>query len=294
MMQLTRILVAVNTTNGRDAAFERALSLARASGAELYVLHAVPASGPFSAHAGERLERTLALRARAEEAGVRVQTVEQHGEPAEIIELHAEARDVDLIVMGSEPSRGWSRRRRSRVAERVLRRTRRPTLVVAGDRREDDVGFRRVLAAVDLFPGSANLLRRALALTADEPSQVTVMHTVTGLEAAGAVQSLARWTVPEYRTHVLDDARREVEGLVSTVSSDVEVQVRIATGSAAQGILDHAAEVNADLIVVGKSRGFRPLGSTALRLLRRNARALLVVPSTDARRLTAVEGDRAA
>ena len=41
-MDLKRILVAINSPNGRDAAFERALALARSSGAELYLLHAVP------------------------------------------------------------------------------------------------------------------------------------------------------------------------------------------------------------------------------------------------------------
>ena len=38
------------------------------------------------------------------------------------------------------------------------------------------------------------------------------MHTVKGLEAADAVQSPARWKVPEFRAHVLDDARRTLEG----------------------------------------------------------------------------------
>ena len=99
-MDLRRILVAINSPNGRDAAFERALSLARSSGAELYLLHAVPATQRFSFLAAERLERMVDIRKRAEDAGVRVQTVEQHGDPAEIIELHANARAVDLIVMG--------------------------------------------------------------------------------------------------------------------------------------------------------------------------------------------------
>ena len=66
-MNLTRILVAVNAPNGRDAAFERALMLARSSGAELYLLHAVPATQRFSSGAAERLERMTAMRQRAEE-----------------------------------------------------------------------------------------------------------------------------------------------------------------------------------------------------------------------------------
>ena len=110
-MDLTRILVAVNSPSGRDAAFERALLLGRPTGAELYLLHAVPAKQRFSAKAAQRLERMAEMRQRAEDVGVRVQTVEQHGDPAEIIELHANAREVDLIVMGAEPRRGWGRRR---------------------------------------------------------------------------------------------------------------------------------------------------------------------------------------
>ena len=108
-MTFKRILVAVNSLNGRDAAFERALALATSSGAELYLLHAVPVNQPFSFRAAERLERMADMRKRAEDAGVRVQTVEQHGDPAEIIELHANAREVDLIVMGGEARRGWGR-----------------------------------------------------------------------------------------------------------------------------------------------------------------------------------------
>jgi len=131
-MDIKRILAAVNLTNGRDETFERALAVARSSGAELYLLHAVPAYQPFSFRAAERLERKAEMRRRAEAAGVRVQVVEQHGDPAEIIALHANAREVDLIVMGSEPRRGW-RRRRSPVTEKVIRRARVPTLVVASD-----------------------------------------------------------------------------------------------------------------------------------------------------------------
>ena len=100
-MDLKHILVAVNSPNGRDAAFERALALAQSSGADLYVLHAVPPNHSFSSYAVERLERMAEMRRRAEEAGVRVQTVEQHGDPAQIIQLHADTRAVDLIVIGA-------------------------------------------------------------------------------------------------------------------------------------------------------------------------------------------------
>lgn len=291
-MNHKRILVAVNSLNGRDAAFARALALARSSGAELYLLHAVPANHSFSFRGAERLERMAGLRQRAEEAGVRVQTVEQHGDPAEIIELHANARGVDLIVMGGEARRGWGRHR-SLVAERVVRRTNVPTLVVASDAPNGPTSFRKVLVAVDLSPASQDVLRNAIGLTADEAVQLTVMHTVKGVEAADAVQSPARWKVPEYRTHVLEDARRILQAVVSAVPAGVDTHVRVSTGSPARAILERAADVDADLVVVGRSRGFKVLGSTALRVLRKNDRALLVIPNAS-RRTARVERQRAA
>ena len=289
-MDLKRILVAVNSPNGRDAAFERALALARSSGAELYVLHAVPANQPFSFRAVERLERMKDMRRRAEDAGVRVQTVEQQGDPAEIIELHANARAVDLIVMGGEARRGWGRHR-SLVAEKVIRRTSVPTLVVPSNALGSPTVFRNVLVAVDLSSASEDVLSGAIGLTAGEAAQLTVMHTVKGVEAADAVQSPARWMVPEYRTHVLEDARRTIETLVSDIPTGVDTRVQISTASAARTILEHSADVDADLVVVGRSQGFKLLGSTALRVLRKNDRALLVIPSV-ARRTT--ERQRAA
>ena len=292
-MDLKRILVAVNSPNGRDAAFERALALARSSGAELYLLHAVPVNQPFSFRAAERLDLMVDMRKRAEDAGVRVQTVEQHGDPAEIIELHANARRVDLIVMGAEARRGWGRRR-SLVAEMIIRRTSVPTLVVASDAAPDGAtAFRNVLVAVDLSPASKDVLEAAIGLTAGEAVQLTVMHTVKGVEAADAVQNPGRWMVPEYRRHVLEDARRTLEKVASAVPAGVDTRLQVSTGSAASTILGHAAGVDADLVVVGRSQGFRMPGSTALRVLRRNDRALLVIPGA-AWRTDRVERQRAA
>jgi nucleotide-binding universal stress UspA family protein len=63
-MTFKRMLVAVNSPTGRDAAFERGLALAKSSGAELYLLHAVPVNQPFSFRGAERLERMADLRKR--------------------------------------------------------------------------------------------------------------------------------------------------------------------------------------------------------------------------------------
>jgi nucleotide-binding universal stress UspA family protein len=279
MMNPTRILVALRLSRGHGAAFERALALAKASGAELYLLHAVPANQRFSYRAAERLQRSAERRERAEAAGVRAVSVEQHGDPAEIIVLHADARPVDLIVMGSERRTGWARLRERSVAERVVRRTRRPTLVVGHDDTSDQAIFENVLVGVDASPASTPLIETALQLLRGHRRQLTVVHAVNGLEAADAALSRAWWTANEYRQHLLRHARRELRDVMpSGVNRDVIVQTHVAPGRPDETIVEYAAAVNADLIVVGRRTRFMHFGSTAVRVLRRTDRALLIVP----------------
>lgn len=133
MRTITKILCAIDLTKASHNAFDRALSLARVSKARLYVFHAVPANHQFSRHQRERLELLTTLRQRAERAGVLVRTVEQHGEPARMIVLHANSRKADLVVLGSNRRRGWQRFREGSVGERVLRRAAWPVLIVPWD-----------------------------------------------------------------------------------------------------------------------------------------------------------------
>lgn len=284
-MTRTRILVPVSRPDGFDPAFERGLALARASDAELHLIHAVPADQAFSSRGAQRLHRWAELRKRAEAAQVTVQTIEQHGDPAGVIAVYADDREVDLIVMTSERRTGWSRFRRPSVAERVMRRTARPTLVV---RRDDtvDAGFRNVLAAVDLSPTSNTVIDMAKQLSQPDARRLTVIHAVEGLEGPGAVRSRARWVVPEYRAFVLNDYRRRLEGIVHGAAVDAAAQLRVTAGPAVDAIVEEAAYVDADLIVVGTRDRLMRRGSTAIRVLRESGRAVLVVPQAASLRLS--------
>jgi nucleotide-binding universal stress UspA family protein len=133
MNTIKKILCAVDLTKASRNAFERALSIAGASKARLYILHVVPADQPFSSRQSERLEILTSLRDRAERKGVPVRTVEQHGDPARTIVLHANDRKADLVVLGSNRRRGWQRFREGSVGERVLRRAAWAVLIVPWD-----------------------------------------------------------------------------------------------------------------------------------------------------------------
>ena len=133
MTTIKKILCAIDLTKASLNAVDRAFSIARASGARLYILHAVPADYPFSWQAKERLELLSGLRERAEREGIPVRTVEQHGDPARVIVLHANSRKADLVVLGSNRRRGWRRFREGSVGERVLRHAAWAVLIVPSD-----------------------------------------------------------------------------------------------------------------------------------------------------------------
>ncbi len=133
MTPIRKIVCAVDLTKSSHQAFDRALSIAVASKARLYVLHAVPTSHPFSWNQSERFEVLTRLRERAERAGVEVRTVEQPGDPARTIVLHANSAKADLVVLGSNRRRGWQRFREGSVGDRVLRRAAWPVLIVPWD-----------------------------------------------------------------------------------------------------------------------------------------------------------------
>src|SRR5690242_10978934 len=139
MNALSRILCAVDLEKASDRAFDRALSLAMVSHASLVILHATPATVPFSWRARERLEYLTELRTRAESKGVAVRVEEQHGDPARVIVLHANARNVDIVILGSNRRRGLRRLREGSVAHTVLRRAEWPVLVVPWDARPSGV-----------------------------------------------------------------------------------------------------------------------------------------------------------
>jgi nucleotide-binding universal stress UspA family protein len=157
MAALARILCAIDLEKASERAFDRALNLAMISGARLHLLHATPANVPFSWRATERLRYLTGLRERAQAAGVRVRVEEQHGDPARVIVLHANARNVDLVVLGSNRRRGWRRLREGSVSERVLRRAAWPVLIVPWDARLAGVLDKRASRAVSR--GSRNAPR---------------------------------------------------------------------------------------------------------------------------------------
>ena len=146
-----RILLSTDGTVASTAAETHALELAGATDATLHALYVVDedvvtaysgdeyvdeAEGPEHGleEAGE--ETLAALRDRAAEAGVDIETAIRHGQPAEAIVSYAEDADADLLVLGTKRRPDEYRTLLGSVTDRVLRLTTRPATVVKTESEE--------------------------------------------------------------------------------------------------------------------------------------------------------------
>jgi len=132
-------------TVASEEAETHALEIAAAHDAVLHVLYVVDedvvtaysgdeyvdeAEGPEHGLEEHGEETLSALRSRASEAGVDVETAMQHGRPAETIVVHADDWDADLLVLDTKRRPDEYRALLGSVTDRVLRLTTRPGIVV--------------------------------------------------------------------------------------------------------------------------------------------------------------------
>jgi nucleotide-binding universal stress UspA family protein len=134
-----------------------------------------------------------------------------------------------------------------------------------------------------------------VATDGSETAEQAVDHAVSLAEATGAtvhVLMVIDTTADPMRFGVEDVA--EIEDAVSDLAADLvsvyedsstEIKPEIRRGRPATVILDHAAEIDADLIVAGQRGGNSLkraiLGSTTDRLARETAIPLTVVPAEE-------------
>ena len=149
------ILVPTDGSDTARQAVDQAVDIAERYGATVHALYVVDVdatSYSLGAQQVERIQRghldempevkTGAEKATgyvadvARERGVPVEEHVTAGEPSRAIRAFIEENDIDLVVMGSHGRSGLSRVVLGSVAEKVLRRTRLPVLVVDSDEEE--------------------------------------------------------------------------------------------------------------------------------------------------------------
>ena len=214
MKRLARVLCAVDLGEPGRTAFAHALALARAHGATMNIVYAVPSNQDFETGATERVAYLLELRALAEAAGVEVRVDVRHGDGAEIILQHAGVRQPDLIVLSAAHGTVANGRRVGPVVNDVLFGTACPTLVVGGDRESVPArALRNVLCAVNFSPWSDGAIDRALSLAAGRERRLTLLHVVPGPEGGSGFRTMGMHDSGYYH-HVAGAALQRLQGLI--------------------------------------------------------------------------------
>ncbi len=210
--------------------------------------------------------------------------VAEAGDASSSIVDRALKTKADLIVLGTHGRRGFKRLLLGSVAETVLHEASCPVLTVSPQTMAataDVVTFKRILCPIDFSPSALQAFGFALDLARQAGGLVTLLHAVEWL-AEDEPRATAHFNVPEFRSHMVNDAMERLQSLVADESREwVEIDPVIVSGRAHREIL-RAAEARAvDLIVMGsQGRGGMNLalfGSTTHQVVRNAACPVVTV-----------------
>lgn len=290
MTSITSLLAATDFSPEGNNAVRRAALLAHEHSARLHILHVVKAAGckPLRDWLYPTMDidlRTAQARAALQHVAVEITaaydvtpTVEVvAGDPFETL-LRLSDR-ADMVVLGRRSRGDLGGLLVGGTADRLLRTSRRPVLVV---RTPVEQTYRRVLVPIDFSASSDAAIRIAAQMRRDAILQV--FHAINSPREV----VLREADVPEHiirETRLMEEAgtnarmRRKVTGLGLDCTP---MSFALAYGPPVKSTQRHAQRMGADLIVAGKqSRSTVSsflLGSVSSRVLSETACDMLIVP----------------
>jgi nucleotide-binding universal stress UspA family protein len=287
-----RILCAVDLTESAGPVTAAAASLARALGARLELLHVVdlPAGLPPERLSGSAIvdvpaAASAALDARVAELirrGIDVRAHVALGTPADGISNRMRERGTDILVVGTHARRGVARLFLGSVAERVVKESTCPVVVVppwTGGRlaRASFSGPLKIVAGIDLSPASDAALAWLRAVEAQAPCDVRLVHLYWPPREHTRLGRGAP-DLAEPDAEVVAALTRELQAHVAAHlgRGDAPLRVRPFWGADEEPLLREAERDDPDLLVVGTSQDRH---STALATVRSSSLPVVCVPS---------------
>jgi nucleotide-binding universal stress UspA family protein len=290
MTPLASILAATDFSVDGNNALRRAALLAHEHGSRLKLVHVLDPVGCRALRDWFSPSIDIDLKAAQAQASLRRFAVEIAGRydlPATVEVLVGQplesltraAEDADLLVLGQ---RGHSRLQSlvvGRTADRLLRTSRHPVLVV---RAPVDGAYRRVLVPVDFEAPSDAAVQVAARMA--RPGTLHVFHAINShreavLRDTGVPEHLIRESRLRQEAGTIARMQRRVAGLVLGSRS---MTFAVGRGHPVWSTMTHAQRLDADLIVAGKqgrsTLGEFLLGSVSRRILAECRCDMLIVP----------------
>lgn len=285
----SNVLCATDLTERSEHAVLRAAMLAQRLDAQLMLLHLIdPAQS-------ERMIRRRSARARIildtlarklARPGADPQVSVRVGTPRESIAEAATEWGADLIVLGPHRRRvvDWFL---GTTAERVIRKSHRPVLVVNG---EAKAPYQHVLLTSDMSSASAKVARVTQDLGLLEGSRASIVHAVEA--SSSTMLHLAGVTEPEigrYVRYIKQSLLQELLAQLETVGlTPARFSVIQEPGAPPRAIERVAQRTGSELVVIGASR-FPMLkrvflGSVSNEVLRTITRDVLLISPAAIRR----------
>lgn len=285
MLDIRRILFPTDFSDCAQGALPHAVHLAELHEADLQLLHVIVLHGTSTLEAiepfpGEESAKGALEATTSGRSGGRVtHHVARAIAAAPAILDHADAHDVDLIVLGSHGRRGIRRLLLGSVAEEVLREAGCPVLIVREEKEPPArVEVKRILVPVDFSKQTALALGYAHEMAVTFGAALDLLHVI---EVPTYPDFYIPFSAALETTAVRKDAQERLEALAEPMRSTHEVGTHVKVGRTATEVTDFAERAGHDLIVL-PSHGYSGLervllGSVAEGVLRRTPCPVLTV-----------------
>ena len=293
-MAIRTILCPVDFSDASQHAVEHAIAIARWYGATIQALHVYPP--PFAPVPGipppeDRVPQSEVERVETEVEALfadwdprRLEAIVDVGRAASTI--LDRARGCDLIVMGTHGAGGFERLMLGSVTEKVLRRASCPVLTVPPHAvATSTLPFRQLLCAIDFSDSSLAGLDMAASLAREAGAALTLQHVIEWPWHEPPPPSLT--DLPRAQASALDEFRRYLTTMACNRLKDLAQDVdgtalwRVAHGKPYTELLRTAAELRADLIVIGvhgrNAADMMLFGSTTNQVVRRASCPVLTI-----------------
>ena len=222
-----------------------------------------------------------------------VKTVVLIGHAAEGIVAHADKEDIDLIVMSTHGRTGIKRWALGSVADKTVRATRRPVMLIRATGAHPDVHekstFRRVLVPLDGSEESEVIVPYVKELGSKLEAEIILFQAVERAKHTYATDNMVVTHLP-YSDEEMEPFKADAESYLNQVGNllkgdGINLRSKVGIGEAAEWIIEYADEIDADLVAMathGRSGISRwTLGSVASKVLHAGNTPLMLLRASE-------------